>query len=160
MSRKGKKYNRMDKAKMTARVGLRNLAVWNDHRDNSDESYQCTMVNFKSAKKVSIGVNMARIVERIRFKWKIYLVVTGIDIDGDYAVDHEVISPSVNGQPVELLHSDLTGFINERHGEFANEFLSSDEIKELSNIIMIASPNGDDISDMQIFNLVNDLGAW
>ena len=150
MSR-GKKYNPMKGALASARVGLKNLAVFHSQKD-STEKYTCLCVNFKTAEQIAVGASMAFAISEIRHKWNIHLLATGIESNGKKRLEVDCVPIT---EP--LLQSDLVEYLDWRHKDLASKFR---ERNELTNVAWLAVPNGDDISLEQIDEILTRYKAW
>mgnify|MGYP000424558645 FL=1 len=96
-----KKYNKMKGALASARVGLKNLAVFHSQKD-SGEKYTCMCVNFKKGEQIQVCQSLAFAIGEIRHKWNIHLIASGKESNGKsrFEVDQVPIT-----EP--LLQSDL-----------------------------------------------------
>ncbi|APC46255.1 hypothetical protein [Pseudoalteromonas phage PHS3] len=146
-----KKYNKMKGALASARVGLKNLAVFHSQKD-SGEKYTCLCVNFKTGEQIKVGQSMAFAISEIRHKWNIHLIASGKESNGKtrFEVDQVPIT-----EP--LLQSDLVEYLDWRHKEHAANF---EKRNELTNVSWLAVPNGDDITNEQIDLILTKYGAW
>ncbi len=146
-----KKYNKMKVALASARLGLKNLAVFHSQKD-AGEQFSCTCLNFKTAKKVLVGKSMALAIADIRHKWNVHLIASGIESNGKkrFEVDQVPIT-----EP--LLQSDLIEYLDWRHKELAESFKNRNQ---LTNVSWLAVPNGDEISDEQIDIILTNNEAW
>ena len=146
-----KKYNKMKGALASARVGLKNLAVFHSQKD-SGEKYTCLCVNFKTGEQIQVGQSMAFAISEIRHKWNIHLIASGKESNGKarFEVDQVPIT-----EP--LLQSDLVEYLDWRHKDHAANF---EKRNELTNVSWLAVANGDDITNEQIDLILTKYGAW
>lgn len=70
----------MKGALASARVGLKNLAVWHSQKTESD--YTAELVNVKSYRTIPVGESTVFAITKIRHKWQVLLLAIGIDNDG------------------------------------------------------------------------------
>lgn len=153
IKKRAKKYNAMEKAKASARVGLKNLGVW--HSEKTESEYTAEIVNYKHLKNEPIGESMAFAVINIRHKWQVLLLAIGEDDSGRkyFKVD-----------PVQLKHemyqSDLAEYLNQRHKDFINKQFNKNH---LANVAWLAVPTGheaDNITDEMLDKLITFKNAW
>ncbi|QIG62468.1 hypothetical protein [Pseudoalteromonas phage AL] len=146
-----KKYNKMKGALASARVGLKNLAVFHSQKD-SGEKYTCLCVNFKTGEQIQVGQSMAFAISEIRHKWNIHLIASGKESNGKarFEVDQVPIT-----EP--LLQSDLVEYLDWRHKDHAANF---EKRNELTNVSWLAVATGDDITNEQIDLILTKYGAW
>lgn len=149
--KRNKRYNKMDGALASARVGLRGLAIFHSEHDNN-EDYAAHVVNYKTASKHRVGESMAFALNSVRHLWNVHLLAIGRESNGKnrLEIDYAKIK-----QP--LLQSDLVEYLNERHNEFAEQFKQRNT---LTNLAWLAVPNGDDVEPEQIDNILTKFGAW
>ena len=146
-----KKYNKMKGALASARVGLKNLAVFHSQKD-SGEKYTCLCVNFKTGEQIQVGQSMAFAISEIRHKWNIHLIASGKESNGKTRFEIEQVPIT---EP--LLQSDLVEYLDWRHKDHAANF---ERRNELTNVSWLAVPNGDDITNEQIDLILTKYGAW
>ena len=105
----------MKGALASAKVGLKNLAVFHSQRD-SKEKYTAHVVNFNSGKSLTVGESMAFAIGKMRHKWNVHLLAIGEDANGKnyFKCDEVAIT-----EP--LLQSDLVEYLDWRHKEFVEK---------------------------------------
>ncbi len=146
-----KKYNKMKGALASARLGLRNLAVFHSQKD-AGKQFTCICLNFKTGNNIALGKSMAFAISEIRHKWNIHLIASGVESNGKkrFEVDQVPIT-----QP--LLQSDLVEYLDWRHKDLAENFKKRNE---LTNVSWLAVPNGDEITNEQIDLILTKYKAW
>lgn len=151
MKKPKKKYNAMKGALASAKIGLRNLAVFHSHRDRG-EKYTCSIVNIKTVSSVTVSQSMAFAIGEIRHKWNVHLLAIGVDGSGKgyFKVDEVAIS-----EP--LLQSQLVDYLDWRHKDFVDKSFNKNH---LTNVAWLAVPNGDSISNEQIDNILTKYEAY
>ena len=153
IKKRNKKYNPIEKAKASARVGLKNLGVW--HSEKTESEYTAEIVNYRHLKDEPIGKSMAFAIINIKHKWQILLLAIGEDDNGRkyFKVD-----------PVQIKHemyqADLAEYLDQRHKDFINKSFNKNH---LTNVAWIAVPNGqeaDNITDEMLDKLITFKNAW
>lgn len=149
--KRSKRYNKMDAALASARLGLKDLAVFHSEHENSDK-YTAHMVNYKTTSKQKVSQSMAFALNNIRHKWNVHLLAIGVESNGKsrFEIDYVKIK-----EP--LLQSDLVDYLNDRHDEFAEQFKKRNT---LTNLAWLAVPNGNDVEPEQIDSILTKFGAW
>ena len=152
-AKRTKKYNPMKGALASARVGLKNLAVWHSQKTESD--YTAELVNVKTYRTIPVGESTVFAITKIRHKWQVLLLAISIDNDGRkyFKVDPVQV---VN----EMYQSDLAEYLDKRHKDFVSKSFNKNH---LTNVAWVAVPNGfeaDKITDQQIDELITEKGAW
>lgn len=151
MTRKKKKYNPMKGALAGAKVGLKNTAVFHS-RKNEGDKYTCIVIDYMTARKLTVGRSMAFAIGEIRHKWNIHLIAVGVESNGKsrFEVDEVPIT-----EP--LLQSQLEEYLNWRHEELISEF---EQRNQLTNAVWLAVPNGDSITNEQIDAILTRYDGW
>jgi hypothetical protein len=151
MKKRNKKHNKMRDALASARIGLKNLAVFHSQSELND-GFTCIVVNYKTAKQVTVGQSMAYVISEVRHKWAIHMIAVGVESNGKsrFEVEEMVL-------PVPLLQSQLVDYLNEHHQALADEFAKRNK---LTNLAWLAVPNGDSISNEQIDKILTKYKAW
>lgn len=146
-----KKYNKMAGAKASAKLGLKNVAVYHSQR-NIDNKYTCCTVNVKSGNEIPTGESMAFAIIQVRHKWSIHLLAIGEDDNGRkyFKVDEVVLSD-------ELYQHQLVEYLDWRHKDFVQKSFNKNH---LTNVAWIASPNGELLTDEQIDNILTKQGGY
>ncbi len=152
-TKRNKKYNPMEYAKKSAKVGLRKLAVWHSQRTESE--YTAEVVNYKTLKSEAVGPSLATAITKMRHKWQILLLAIGEDETGRkyFKVDPVQVKH-------EMFQSELAEYLDERHKDFIAKSFNKNH---LTNVAWLAVPNGseaDNISDELIDRLITAKGAW
>ena len=151
--KRNKKYNPMEYAKKSAKVGVRNLAVWHSQRTESE--YTAEVVNYKTLKSEGVGPSLATAITKMRHKWQILLLAIGEDDSGRkyFKVDPVQVKH-------EMFQSDLAEYLDQRHKDFIAKSFNKNH---LTNVAWLAVMNGceaDNISDELIDRLITAKGAW
>lgn len=151
IKKRNKKYNSMDKALASARLGLKNLAVFHSKKD-CGEKFTCIMVNYKTANQVTVGTSMAFAVGEIKHKWSIHMLAIGIESNGKrrFEVDEVALTEA-------LFQHQLVDYLNEQHKELEAKFK---ERNKLTNTAWLAVPNGDSIGNDKIDAILTKYVAW
>lgn len=152
-AKRNKKYNPMKGALSSARIGLKNLAVWHSH--NTESEYTAELINVKSYNTIPVGESTVFAITKIKHKWQVLLLAIGEDDSGKkyFKVDPVQI---IN----EMYQSDLAEYLDQRHKDFVAKSFNKNH---LTNVAWIAVPNGfeaDKITDRQIDELITAKGAW
>lgn len=151
MAKRTKKYNAMSGALAAARRGLKNLAVFHSKKD-CDKKFTCIMVNYKTAKQVTVGQSMAFAVGEIKHKWSIHMLAIGVESNGKKRFEVEEVA-----LPEPLFQHQLVDYLNEHHEALRVKF---EERNKLTNLAWLAVPNGDSIDNDQIDAILTKYGAW
>jgi hypothetical protein len=149
--KRAKKYNPMKDALLAARRGLKDLAIWHSELDR-DNDYTAELINYKQARSITVGQSMAHVLTKVRHKWNVHLLAIGIESNGKsrFEVDEVPIT-----EP--LLQADLVEYLDWRHKEFAKEF---EQRNKLTNVAWLAVPNGEQITNEQIDEILTKFKGW
>ena len=143
----------MKGALSSARIGLKNLAVWHSH--NTESEYTAELINVKSYNTIPVGESTVFAITKIKHKWQVLLLAIGEDDSGKkyFKVDPVQI---IN----EMYQSDLAEYLDERHKNFVAKSFNKNH---LTNVAWLAVMNGfeaDKITDEMIDNLITYKNAW
>ena len=153
IKKRNKKYNPIEKAKASARVGLKNLGVW--HSEKTESDYTAEIVNYKHLKNEHIGQSMAHAVIDIRHKWQILLLAIGKDDNGRkyFKVD-----------PVQIKHemyqADLAEYLDQRHKDFINKSFNKNHLTNVAWLAVMNGSDADSITDEMLDKLITFKNAW
>jgi len=146
--RKRKKYNKFKSAGITAKAGLKNLAVVCKTLGNDNGWFY---INTKTGNTISRGKSLDFAISKLRHQWGIVTVATGYESKGDRCLKINDVK-LMDAQPQNIMTSyiqeDLKGLVRKMRG------------KSLCNAVWLAIPNGDELTKERIEFLMEKIGAW
>ncbi|MAE22050.1 MAG: hypothetical protein CMK92_06420 [Pseudomonas sp.] len=146
--RKRKKYNKFKSAGITAKAGLKNLAVVCKTLGNDNGWFY---INTKTGNTISRGKSLDFAVGKLRHKWSIITAVTATESKGTECV----IMDEVKFEH-ELYNHEVTSYVQDN----LKKLYRKAKGKIVNNTLWIAIPNGDQLEDDQINFLLDKIGAW
>ena len=150
-TRKGKKQNKMKVAIMSAKIGLRNLAVWHQE-NNNNEKYTAEVVNFMKCRDTHVGESMISAILKIRHMWNVHLIVIGVESNGKSRIE---VEEKAITEP--LYQHQIVDYLNEEHELLRQEFAKYNTV---TNLAWLAVPNGDSIPTDKIDEIITYKRAW
>lgn len=150
-SRKNKQHNKMAGALASARLALKNVAVFNSQIKEGDKPV-CTLIDFKNMHQLKVTTAFDFAITKTRHKWSVNLIAVGKESNGKKRFEVEEIS--LND---EVYHDQLIDYVNEVHKALAERFSIRNE---LTNVAWIASPIGQEINNETIDQVLTRYRAW
>lgn len=145
--KRNKKYNPIRGAELFSDATLKNaVCVFVTGADNLVELY-----NIKTCKPMVITSTLAKMIERLKYQWSIYLAVFEVDDDD---------LPGVCGEECELpsryFQKDLVHGLNDMH----KELISAADKEKMFGAGWIASPIPRSIDEETAFKIFEHMGAF
>lgn len=145
----GKKYNPLKGQLAMVRAALKNVGVWRSVQKQKKES--CALVNYKTCKQLPLGDSTAKAIIKLRHKWSIHIMVTGYN-----GIDHYMKSEVIHCKN-PMYQAELAEYLDKEHKEFARREMNPDH---WTDMCWLAVPNGDELNEDQLAELINKLGVW
>lgn len=153
MSKRNKKYNPMEYAKKSAKVGLRKLAVW--HSQRAESEYTAEVINYKTLKSEAVGPSLASAITKMRHKWQVLLLAIGEDDTGRkyFKVDPVQVKH-------EMFQSDLAEYLDQRHKDFIAKSFNKNHLTNVAWLAVMIGSDADKITDKMLDDLITFKNAW
>lgn len=143
---KRKAHNVQKRRQRVAQAAMRNLAISYVTGDD-----YCKLVDTKAQKTVTVGQLLAEAIERIPYRWSIFMGVFGRDGEGRNYMKCKIILTST-----PYYQRDLVDALNEEH----SALIGGMNQNQMIGAGWLASPLGEDWEESKAFELFEKLGAF
>ena len=146
MAKKRKQYVAHISKARSARAAMKDLAV--GFCANNDHLH---LINTKHKRFERAGASINNALEKIRYKWVIYIAVMGrTELKQAYIKSEEITVPH------EVFKTDINDIVAAHH----TELRKSVPVKQLSNVGWLALPVYRDISEAELEEYFDMMGCW